>query len=132
MKPIVEYEFEGHKLPMELMVWDRDDQPELRLVYAIIPSHEFKYQVMDSEWTNEYKHAALPEGIEPKKKVLTAEDLKGKWVTDDRGNQFMVTTIHNNEVLFPDESDGSEFVSLDCLRRLNFKLEDGTPLVGES
>jgi|DEB0MinimDraft_6_1074348.scaffolds.fasta_scaffold22388_8 hypothetical protein len=129
MKPIVEYEFEGHKLPMELMVWDRDDQPELRLVYAIIPSHEFKYQVMDSEWTNEYKHAALPEGIEPKKKEV---DLMGKVLVDKSGNRSMITAIHKEIGALDLFETCNTCLTAAELHQFGYQFEDGTPLGGES
>lgn len=128
--PKVKYKFKGHKLPMELMVWDGDNEPKKKIVYAIFPNREYPFLTCGPDGENGfgYEHAALPEGVEPKKKKHKKPDLMGKILVDKYGNREMITRVSACDFF----ETQHYYYHKDRLEDSGWKFEDGTPLGGES
>lgn len=154
MKPKVKYKFKGHKLPMELMVWDENMEPGLQIVCAIFPNREYPFLTCGPDGENGfgYEHAALPEGVEPKPKkkkrkkdrdkmaiggpiirdgpIEFDNDLIGKVLVDkDSDRRFMVVGEDEDGALYTLYHGGRQKW---WFYERGFKFEDGTPLGGES
>lgn len=129
----IETEYKGVKLPAKMLVWDDNESDAVEnyvLVYIPSVTLPFKSVALDG-YIEAWEHAKpIPE---KKMRLMTAQELKGKWLSDKVGNHFMVTSVNValNQILLPDSGDSNEFVSVDTLNNLQYTLEDGSSLMVE-
>lgn len=123
----IETEYKGVKLPAKMFVWDflGDKAKELTVV-CYLPDAIDKFVALDrigksSVWQNA---KPIPE---KKMRLMTAGELKGKWLKDKVGNEFMVTFVNTalNQILL------YEWISIKNLSEHGYMLIDGSSLMVE-